>query len=131
MKWVYDDGGRSQYFKADNVGDCAIRAIAIASGEDYKEIYKELKALNKGKSCRDGTPPNVTKKYMKLHGWKWQATMGIGTGCKVHLRPEELPMGTLVVRVTGHIVCVKDGVIYDTHDCSRHGTRCVYGYWYK
>jgi hypothetical protein len=22
-----------------------------------------------------------------------------------------------------------DGIIYDTHDCSRRGKRCVYGYW--
>jgi hypothetical protein len=22
-----------------------------------------------------------------------------------------------------------DGVIHDTHDCSRRGKRCVYGYW--
>jgi hypothetical protein len=26
---------------------------------------------------------------------------------------------------------VIDGVIHDTHDCSRGGTRCVYGYWRK
>jgi len=24
---------------------------------------------------------------------------------------------------------VIDGVLHDTHDCSRDGTRCVYGYW--
>jgi hypothetical protein len=24
---------------------------------------------------------------------------------------------------------VIDGVIHDTHDCSRNGTRCVYGYY--
>lgn len=130
MKWIYDDGGRSRYFKGF-AGDCAIRAVAIASGEDYKKVYNEFKDLNDGKSCRDGTPPKVTKKYMKLHGWKWQATMGIGTGCRVHLKADELPGGVIIARVTGHIVCVKDGVIYDTHDCSRRETRCVYGYWYK
>jgi hypothetical protein len=24
---------------------------------------------------------------------------------------------------------VIDGVLHDTHDCTRGGTRCVYGYW--
>ena len=57
--------------------------------------------------------------------------MGIGTGCTVHLADGELPMGTLIVSVSRHLVAVIDGVIQDTHDCSRGGTRCVYGYWRK
>lgn len=57
--------------------------------------------------------------------------MKIGSGCKVHLRENELPKGNIVVSVSGHLTCVKDGVIYDTYDCSRDGTRCVYGYWTK
>ena len=56
MDWVYDDGGRSKYFKAKDVGDCVIRSVAIATGRDYLEVYNEIKALNKGESCRNGTP---------------------------------------------------------------------------
>jgi hypothetical protein len=47
----------------------------------------------------------------------------------VHPRAEELPDGRLVVRVSRHMCAVIDGVIHDTHDPSRAGTRCVYGYW--
>ena len=57
--------------------------------------------------------------------------MLVGQGCKVHLRSEELPSGILIVAVSRHLTVVKNGVIYDTHDCSRDGTRCVYGYWSK
>lgn len=131
MKFVFDDGGRSKYFKAENVGDCAIRAIAIAMEKDYLEVYEALKKLNGGKSCRNGTPKKVDKEYIRSQGWKWQPCMTIGQGCKVHLNENELPNGTLIVQVSKHLVCVKDGVIYDTYDCSRNGTRCVYGYWYK
>lgn len=28
-----------------------------------------------------------------------------------------------------HYTAVIDGIIHDTHDCSRDGSRCVYGYW--
>ena len=129
MKFVYDDGGRSKYFKASNVSDCAIRAISIATQKDYKEVYNALKELNGGKSCRDGTPKKVDKKYMMSLGWKWTPCMTIGSGCKVHLAEEELPKGRLVVSVSGHLVAVIDGVIHDTYDCSREGSRCVYGYW--
>lgn len=130
MKHVYADGGRSLYFKAKNVGDCAVRAIANATGKDYMEVYKALKELNGGKSCRNGTPKKVDKKYLKSIGWEWHPTMKIGQGCRVHLWNDELPNGTLVVQVARHLTCVKDGVLYDTWDCSSP-TKCVYGYWTK
>ena len=83
--------------------------------------------------CNDGV--TVKRKwfrdYMAGLGFSWTPTMGIGTGCKVHLRDGELPQGRLVVSVSKHYVAVIDGVIFDTHDCSRNGTRCVYGYWQK
>lgn len=131
MEWVYDDGGRRQYFKALDVSDCVVRSIAIATGNDYKIVYDDLKKLNGGKSCRNGTPKNITRKYMSQLGWVWHPTMLIGQGCKTHLCSEDLPFGTLVVQVSGHVTCVKDHVIYDNHDCSRDGLRCVYGYWTK
>ena len=62
-------------------------------------------------------------------GFVWTPTMQIGSGCQVHLTADELPSGRLVCNVSKHQVAVIDGVIYDTHDCSRKGTRCVYGYW--
>lgn len=55
--------------------------------------------------------------------------MKVGTGCRVHLRDGELPEGRLIVRVSGHLVAVINSVIHDTHDPSREGTRCVYGYF--
>lgn len=44
MDFVYNDGGRSKYFKG-NAGDCVTRAIAIATGFDYKEVYDNIKDL--------------------------------------------------------------------------------------
>ena len=131
MRFVYCDGGRSLYFKAKNVGDCVSRAIANATGLDYKQVYKDLTKLAGG-SVRNGTPPKAYKKYLDSLGWKWVACSGIGTGCQVHLCESELPKGkTLIVRLSKHLTCVKDGVLYDTYDCTRDGSRCVYGYWVK
>jgi hypothetical protein len=55
--------------------------------------------------------------------------MKIGSGCNVHLRADELPSGRLVCLVSRHAVAVIDGVIRDTHDATRGGSRCVYGYY--
>ena len=71
MRFVYADGGRSKYYKADNVRDCVVRAIANATGRDYKEVYDELKVANGGKSCRNGTPKAVSRKYLAAQGEGW------------------------------------------------------------
>ena len=142
---VYDDGGRSAYFKAVEVGDCVTRAIAIATGQDYLVVYNALQMIEKdfskgrskaalrarGKSVRNGTSKETAKRYLASLGWVWKATMGIGTGTTVHLRASELPKGRLVVACSGHYVAVVDGVIHDTYDPSRGGKRAVYGYWTK
>ena len=47
----------------------------------------------------------------------------------MHLTASDLPSGRLIVAVSRHLVAVIDGVIHDTHDPSRGGTRCVYGYF--
>lgn len=142
MEFIYNDGGRSKYFKAENVGDCVTRAICNATGKDYMEVYKALNDMAKterterhrGKkrsSSRNGVFKETFKEYLNNLGWKWVPCMAIGSGCKVHLKAEELPKGTLIVSVSRHLTCVKDGVLYDTYDCSRDGTRCVYGYYIR
>lgn len=141
MQLVNSDGGRSKYFKG-TTGDCVCRAICNATGKDYKEIYdlineygkkEHITKKKKGKSsARDGVYKDTTKRIIEEYiGWKWHPTMTIGSGCKVHLKEDELPKGTLIVKASKHLTCVKDGVLYDIYDCSREGTRCVYGYWSK
>lgn len=141
MKFNYNDGGRSKYFKGAT-GDCVCRAIAIATNKDYKEIYEMINEYAKkekvGKrkrrisSARTGVYRDTIKKVLNELGWKWVPVMKIGSGCQAHLRDNEIPMDkTIIVKVTRHLTCVVNGVINDTYDCSRDGNRCVYGYWYK
>ena len=116
-----------------------MRSIAIATGLPYQQIYDLVNGAavyertgtrKRGKSnARTGVYKTSIKRVMKSLGWVWTPTMQIGSGCTVHLRADELPSGRLVVSVSNHLTAVIDGVIYDTHDPSRRGTRCVYGYW--
>lgn len=143
MEFIYSDGGRSNYFKATNVGDCVTRAICNATGKDYKEVYKRLKELSKleterqiqkhrgqkRSSVRDGVFKETWKKYLEEIGWIHYSTTSIGQVERTHLNEKELPKGILIVQVSKHLTCVKDGVLYDTYDCSRDGNRMVYGYW--
>ena len=146
----HDDGGRASAGYVGKTGDCVVRAIAIATGRPYSEVYSDMKKLTKqyaitrrdkvakalngskrAPSPRGGTYKKVYHDYILEHGFKWVATMQVGSGCKVHLRKDELPDGTLIVQVSKHLCTVIDGTIHDIGDPSREGTRCVYGYYKK
>lgn len=149
MKFIYDDGGRKSSGRRGEARDCVCRAIAIAAGIPYLEVYNDLEdacsqlkyrrgkvgiavAMGRKWGARTGIPNDVVRKFLANLGWVWKATMGIGTGCKVHLREGEIPMvGTVIVSLSRHVCAVVDGVIRDTFDPSREGSRCVYGYWQK
>ena len=141
MEYVYNDGGRSLAGFSGSTGDCATRAIAIATGKSYQEVYDLINSLSKdertgkrkrGKSnARTGVYTQLLRKLMPTLGWEWTPTMFVGQGCKVHLKEDELPKGNLVVNVSKHYVAVVDGVINDTSNPDRNGTRCVYGYYSK
>ena len=141
IKLNYNDGGRKAAGYTGTAGDCVCRSIAIATERPYQEIYDLINSFSKkertgkrkrGKSsARNGVYKNTIRKVMDSLGWTWVPTMFVGQGCKVHLRADELPKGRLVVSVSKHTTCVIDGVLNDTHDCSRRGTRCVYGYYMK
>ena len=144
-RFTYSDGGRAAAGFKGEAGDCVCRAVAIAAGRPYDVVYRELSEINARmrpskrcssagrRSARNGvrTKSDLFHRYMDSLGFTWTPTMSVGQGCKVHLRADELPMGMLVVRVSKHVVAVLDGVIHDTYDPSRGGTRCVYGYWRK
>jgi hypothetical protein len=133
--WVYNDGGRSNYFTGKGVGDCVTRAVVIASGIDYKKVYDTFAKLQRARgmstSARNGvyTKSKSFKDTMRELGFRWVATMQIGSGCQTHLRADELPKGRIVCVCSRHYVAVIDGIINDTYDSSRNGNRCVYGYW--
>jgi hypothetical protein len=141
MEFVYNDGGRSKYF-GSSADDCVARAIAIALEADYMEVFERLAAGNAGqrRSSRTGkqrrtagdgiyTSRKWFKSLMQELGFIWTPTMQVGSGCQVHMRKDELPAGRLVVSLSKHYAAVIDGTLHDTHDCTRGGTRCVYGYW--
>lgn len=152
MQFIYSTGGREKYFKAETASDCVCRAISIASGKDYKEVYDELNRLEKtikvGKherrgSARTGIRLKVVKYYIEnVLGWTHHSVMSKGTGVTMHLTEEEIPMGNLIVDISKHLTCVKDKVIYDTYNCSTkmyydrfageyrvNNNRAVYNYW--
>jgi hypothetical protein len=125
-----------------NREDCVTRAISLAANIPYHVVADAIadgakRERPRGSGERSSVSHGVFtsrvwfKRYMQSLGFTWTPTMGIGTGCTVHLRADELPMGHLVVMVSRHACAVIDRVLYDNHNSSRNGTRCVYGYWHS
>ena len=129
--YIYDDGGRHHYFrmkyKKDRVGDCAIRAVAIATGTDYQETRKQLWEI----SLENGKLPNddeTTQEFIKRKNFvKKVISKGILLG--------DFPFNerkTFVVLVKvgyqRHLVAVDQGLVRDTWDCR---DRFVMTVWMK
>ena len=138
MDFAYNDGGRAAASYKGRAGDCVVRAIAIATQKPYHEVYDAINALaleertrrGRRSSARGGVGRTTYERYlMQQLGWEWIPTMQVGSGCRVHLRREELPRGRLVVRLSRHLTAVIDGVIHDIYNPDRRGTRCVFGYF--
>ena len=142
--FIFNDGGRAEAGYKGQTGDCVCRSICIVTGKSYDEVYQALAEGNftqrKSKHSKKGkrtaanginTKRKWFNEYMLSLGFKWVPTMFVGVGCKMHLKKEELPTGKIICNVSKHFVAVVDGVINDIYDCSREGTRCVYGYYYQ
>lgn len=136
VPWVWTDGGRAAagYGTGTDARDCVARAMAVAMALDYREAYEMLatrsQELGFGRTARDGVPSSVYKTLWSDLAWVWRPTMHIGSGTTVHLRVGEIPdEGRAIVRLSRHLTALVDGVVWDNHDPSRGGTRCVYGFW--
>jgi len=144
LPYKYNNGGRDTTTHGKKLaGDCVTRAIAIATGIPYNTVHADMTRLQgvlhhntrvckRGKKqphADNGINKKVYRDYLQKRGWTFVATMGIGTGCTTHLRTGEMPDGTIIARVSKHLCTIVDGVIQDTHNPARNGTRCVYGYF--
>lgn len=160
LRFIQDDGGRAAAGYKGSAGDCVVRAIAIATGKPYQEVYDAVNTLAKSErtgrrkrgksSARNGVYRQTYRRYLESIGWRFVPTMHIGSGCKVHLLASELPKGRLLVSLSKHLTAVIDHVIHDTHDPRRGEVaymkagpdgravvdrvspeRCVYGYFVR
>ena len=141
LRFVRDDGGRADAGRRGDTGDCVTRAFAIATGRPYADVYalfadgmanlpRRRPSSRPRRSASHGVSPKVYKPVFAAAGFVWLPTMSIGSGTTVHVRADELPVtGRHILRLSGHLAAWVDGTLRDTYDCSRDGTRAVYGVW--
>ena len=112
----------------NRVGDCTVRAIAKAMDQDWEKTYAGLTAY--GFMCRDmPSANNVWGRYLKQNGFKRYLVDDHGQDIyTVEDFCIDNPVGTYILAIDGHVVCVKDGFYYDTWDSGQEEP--IY-YWAK
>jgi|13_taG_2_1085334.scaffolds.fasta_scaffold96628_2 hypothetical protein len=125
-KFKFNDGGRGKHFpskyKSDRTGDCSIRAIAIATKQDYLKVMSEQFWLG----LEMGRMPNddkVVEAYLKTKGFVKQKTLKNGSR---KYTVKNFPKSDVVLRVCNHLVYVSSDTIHDIWDCSSSAV----GVWY-
>jgi hypothetical protein len=109
-------------------GDCVTRAIVMATGLDYQEVWDELTRRKQGPGNKRGTassgmPHVVSCEYLKELGWTY-VSFDQGEKFTYENLPEEC-----IVNLPGHYTYVKRGIVYDTYDCRGKRRRKLEGYY--
>ena len=91
--------------------DCVIRSISCATNKSWDYVYDYLSDIAQYEGTlldkREFVRNYLDRTYRRLNGI--YGTVGEVSGM--------FPNNTLLITMKGHIVCSKNGIIYDTFDC--------------
>lgn len=103
-----------------HVNDCVIRAIGFAEGKSWDDTYEELSDIAQRKGIIlddvDFVEPLLDSRYKRVC---YEDTL-VGEFVKNH------PDGIFLITMNGHITCSRNGIIYDTFDCSERLMKCAW-----
>ena len=94
------------------VGDCVVRAISTALGQDWENTYLGL-CIQGIMYCDMPSSNAVWGSYLKDKGYKRK---GIPNECDCYTVEQfcqDHPKGTFILGTGTHAICVKDGKFYD------------------
>lgn len=96
----------------NDIEDCTVRAISVAEGISWDEAYDNLSdsARDMGlmMSSVEAIEEYLDERYVRVPFY----TDTVGEFIDSH------PYGTYLITMRGHITVLKNGINYDTFDCS-------------
>ena len=118
--------------KGRKTTDCVVRALTLATGKKYEEVFMELVDL----SLKTGYFMNekrLEEKFLENNGFvkvkqprKWDNTKyQIGEVDKLIKSGNDTPV---IIRCAHHLTCVIGDTLYDLWDCRR---KCISNYYVK
>lgn len=110
------------------VGDCAVRAVAVALGIDWETAFAML-AVNGFQMGDMPSSDSVWGSVLRQHGFYRTA---IEDSCPECYTAEDFamdhPQGVFVLGFGGHVATIRDGHLYDAWDSSKEIPQYV---WFK
>ena len=110
------------------MGDCTVRAISKATGKEWGETYLAMAV----QGYLEGDMPSanaVWGAYLRRIGYRRYIVPDTCPDCYTVGRfSDDHPDGTFILALSGHVVCVQDGVIYDSWNSENE---IVLYYWQK
>ena len=105
------------------ISDCVSRAIGAGTGLSYKTVNRLLaktaEMLNCDKLCV------CCYKYLLSHFFGYDKYI-CSSGILVQDVIEDFPNDTLIIRITGHLTCAKNGELLDTWNCLDREVDCFW-----
>ena len=105
-----------EYYNANAVDkldeDCTIRAISCATGKSWDYVYEHLSDLAQERGTMMDNSEFIVdyldRRYERVPVFK--KTIGEISS--------KYPHNVLLITTRGHITCSKNGIVYDTWDCT-------------
>ena len=129
LEFHYNDGERKDAGFRGMTGDCLFRAIAIATGLPYLDVYSNVSSTMKNHGYRASGNAYLQTRALRKPGMlpvrAVQSLVLMDYGfAKVPLPPGPRPTyaqafqqyGTCIVSTKGHVTALMDGALQDTFD---------------
>ncbi len=137
LKFFYTDAGKSLY-QPNEYADCAVRAYSLACGVDYRIAHSRLALLGRHFANTFNTFRVID--YLTTDRFYFKITVfdvayarrsgGFGlddldgqSSPTVQEFVETHKRGRYLVRINGHIFCLRNGVIWDSESDTGYGLR--------
>ena len=126
MKYKFHDGGRSNtsFKKKRDLGDCAVRALTLATKLPYEKVWCDLCQLSKF----TGMFPNNHETYelfLAEHRWIKQRTPRDKNKKLISLNKWDFKKQA-VITFSSHLVYINKKTVFDTWDCRHQKIRNYY-----
>lgn len=114
-------------------GDCVKRAIVVATGMDYRELEKSMNANKRNKELAYNCRKNW-EHYLRVHlkftkiGYVTPAKTNTWHVTTIDKVLGDYPHLTFVLRVTKHLIGIKNNTIYDL-DSNFERDKMVFNVW--
>lgn len=113
-----------KYYNANAVNrytdDCVIRSISCATGKSWDYVYDYLSDIAQYEGTlfdkREFVINYLDRTYQRLNNIS--GSVGYVSGL--------FPDNTILITMSGHITCSKNGIVYDTFDCRNREAEYVW-----